>query len=127
PSPLFMNSKFCPFGRLTSKQKSLRILSFTTDLEGAEILVPLPFWRFGLGLAPLCQQKEVVTGNVALSRAIKQMITQSDWEIRPLDPRHLLAKGQSSQFCLDGRFLLLVLRCGKTIHKPGKMAPLLFL
>ena len=52
--------------RLSSKKKSLGVLSPATDFERAEILVPIAFWGFGLRFSPEFQLVNILSGYLTL-------------------------------------------------------------
>jgi hypothetical protein len=60
---------------LPLQEESLGKLTFATDLERSEVLVPRAGGRFGLGLPPQLELVEILGGYSAFGNSIEEMLT----------------------------------------------------
>ena len=77
-----------PFRRLSFQEEGLRKLTFTTDLERPEVLVPGAVRGLRVGFPPQLQLVEIAGGDLTIGDAIEEMLAQTRWEIGPPNLRH---------------------------------------
>jgi hypothetical protein len=70
---------------LASKQEGLRVLPFTAEFEGAEILIPRPFGSFRFAFAPKLEPEEVLDRDLSFPHAVEEVVPQRGRKIRPSD------------------------------------------
>src|SRR5262249_54243061 len=85
----------------------LRVLSFATDLEGAEILPPEAVGSLWFGLSLQLQPIEVLSCDLSVAEAVEEVIAKGEGQIGPLDLRHqspkvIRASSSLSRFCSAG-------------------------
>jgi hypothetical protein len=66
---------------LTPQKESLWIPTFSAELERPEVLVPRALRNVGGVHTPFLQSKEVFHGDVALFRAVKEVLTKLGWRV----------------------------------------------
>jgi hypothetical protein len=92
--------------RLTTDEEGLRIFPFTADLEGAEVLEPRPIRSLRVGLPPELQLVEILNGDLAISKPIKEVVAERWREVCPLNLRHyspkvIRASSSLRRFCSE--------------------------
>src|SRR5207249_773601 len=70
--------------------EGLRKLTFTTDLERPEVLVPGAVRRVRAGFAPQLQLVKIRSGDLTIGDAIEEMLAQTRWKISPPNLWHQL-------------------------------------
>ncbi len=85
----------------------LRVFPFAADLEGTEVLEPLPVRRLRFRFSPELQLIEILDGDLAISKSIKQVVAESWRQIHTLDLRHyspkvIRASSSLRSFCSEG-------------------------
>src|SRR5438309_8911863 len=102
-TPVLPQASASPLATCPPEQKRLRKLTFATELERSEILVPKPLWRFRPGFAPQLQLVQVFGSDFSLHHPVEEMVAERFWQVRPLDLRHYLPKviRASSRFKLS--------------------------
>ncbi len=90
---------------LSSKKEGLRVLSPATDLERAEILIPVPIRGLGFGFPPELQLIDILRGYLSLLQPIKEMLAEGKGQIGPPDLRHSFPESHPGK--LFFQFLLL--------------------
>src|SRR5258708_37124960 len=80
-------SKSDAVGSLAGKQEGLGVGAATADFEGTEVLVPIPFRHFRLGINPETKFIEVIETDCAVAHAVDQVLTHA-WRqtVRGRDP-----------------------------------------
>src|SRR6266581_389798 len=92
---------------LATEEEGLEVFPFAADTERAEVLEPGTLRRLRLGLAPELELIEVLDGDLAISKTIKQVVAKRRRQIRPLNPRHyspnvIRASSALRRFCSAG-------------------------
>src|SRR6516165_1702977 len=86
--PLVRALKGLPLRRLSFQQECLWVLTFATNLERSEILVPGTGRRLRLGFTPQLQLVEILSGYLAVGDSIEEMLAKTRWKIGPPNLRH---------------------------------------
>src|SRR5712664_1466987 len=73
---------------LPSQEECFWELTFPTDLERSEVLIPRPLRGVWLGFTPQLQLVKILSRYLAICRPIEKMITQTRWKIGPPNLRH---------------------------------------
>ena len=76
------------FGHLALHQKRLGEPALPADLERSKVLVPRPIRRLRFRFPPKLQLVEVFDGNLTFLQAVKKVLAEGKWKIRPLNLGH---------------------------------------
>jgi hypothetical protein len=119
--------EFFALSGLTMEKKGLWELPLAADLERTKVLEPWTLRSLGLGLAPQLEFVEVVGADLALAQSFEEVVAQCEWQIRPLNPRHLVPKCDAGELALKALLLRAVGAGGKPLGQLKEPASLGFL
>jgi hypothetical protein len=73
---------------LTREEKGLDQLTLSTNGHARKALEPMAFRHLGLGIEPLCQERQLGSRNLSALNSVEQVLEESGRDVLAADLRH---------------------------------------